>query len=70
MMWTRHVEVEKLDYGDEDLQQALQETARQHDVCAVLFGHMHHRLHHLAGRGILLWQAVSLQCSDGVIVRM
>ncbi|KAK9809572.1 hypothetical protein WJX73_003325 [Symbiochloris irregularis] len=40
------------DYGDWDLQEALSDPQTRQRVCAVVFGHMHHRLHPIAGGGL------------------
>lgn len=40
------------DFGDWDLQEALSDPQTRQRVCAVVFGHMHHRLHPIAGGGL------------------
>ena len=40
------------DYGDSDLREALLDETLRQRVSLVLFGHMHHRLHPISGRGL------------------
>lgn len=44
--------VQQEDFGDWDLREALADTSTRQRVCAVVFGHMHHRLNKVAGGGL------------------